>query len=57
MFKKIQKMYKEASNQKVVENRPPKIEHSDYNYDLEIKKQQKINSKKPPKVKKNQKNV
>ena len=36
-------MYKEASNKKVLENRPPQSGHSDDNYNFEIFKNQKIN--------------
>ena len=47
-FQNCKKMCREASNQKVYENRPPKSGHSDYNYNFKIFKNQKINSKKTP---------
>ena len=39
-------MYKEASNKKFKKTDPPKSGHSDYNYNFEIFKNQKNNSKK-----------
>ena len=49
---KVQKnkknIYKEASNQKVLKNRPPKSGNSDSKYNFEIFKNQKSNSKKTP---------
>ena len=50
---KIKKIYKEASNPKVFQNRPPKSGNSDSKYNFKIKKKQKLNSK----VSKNQKNI
>ena len=43
MFKKIKKIYKEALNQKVVENDPLKSGHSNSNYNFKIFKNQKLN--------------
>ena len=42
-FKKIKNIYKEASNQKVLEKRPPKSGNSDVKYKFEIFKNQKLN--------------
>ena len=42
-FKKIQNSYKEYSNQKVIEYRPPKSGLSDSKYNFKIFKNKKIN--------------
>ena len=42
-FQKIKNIYKEASNQKVLENRPPKSGNSDAKYKFKIFKNQKFN--------------
>ena len=42
-FQKVKNIYKEASNQKVIENRPPKSRNSDAKYKFEIFKNQKLN--------------
>ena len=41
-FQKVKSIYKEASNQKVLENRPPKSGNSDAKYKFEIFKKPKI---------------
>ena len=53
-FQKIKNIYKEASNQKVLENRPPKSGNSNSEYNFKIFKNQKFNSKRPSKVSKSQ---
>ena len=47
-FLKIKNIYKEASNQKVSYNRPPKSGNFDSKYSFEIFNKQKSNSKKAP---------
>ena len=42
-FQKVKNSYKEHSNQKVIENRPPKSWHSDSEYNLKVFKSQKFN--------------
>ena len=47
-FQKIKNIYKEASNQKVIENRPPKSGNSDAKYKFKNFKNQKLHYKKTP---------
>ena len=56
-FQKIKNIYKEASNQKVIENRPPKSGNSDSKYNFEIFKKQKFNQKRPAMVPKIQEHI
>ena len=42
-FQKIKNRYKEPSNKKNTENRPPKSGHSDSKYNFEIFKSKKFN--------------
>ena len=48
IFQKIKNIKKEASNEKVLKNKPPKNGNYDSKYNFEIFKNQKSNSKKTP---------